>query len=120
MTEYRKVVVEDDSASRNSLYMGIFVVAVVAIIAVALIMWQPWAASQATPSTNTTIIRDQPAQPSNDRTIIVPSVQAPPASTKTEINIETPPPTTNEKKTEETTSGETGGTETTGSETTGN
>lgn len=119
MTEFRKVVVENESTSRNSLYMGIFVVAVVAIIAVAMIMWQPWAASQTTPGTNTTIIREQPA-PSNDRTIIVPSVQAPPASTKTEINIETPPPTTNEQKTEETTSGETGSTGTTGSETTGN
>ena len=119
MTEYRKVVVEDESASRNSLYMGIFVVAVVAIIAVALIMWQPWAASQTTPGTNTTIIREQPA-PSNDRTIVVPSVQAPPASSKTEINIENPPPTTNEQKTEETTSGESGTTETGGTESTGN
>jgi hypothetical protein len=95
MNEIREVHHYDDvNSSNNTALFGIFIVALVAILGIGLAMWQPWAASPA-PSTSETTIIERPSEPGNttivnppDTTIINPPAEQP---SKTEININEPP-----------------------------
>ncbi len=88
MNEYREVLVEDSTAARESNLVTIFAVTIVALLAIGLLVWQPWSTAAVTPTHETTVV-NPPAQPSQDRTVIVPgAAPAPaPAPSKTDITI---------------------------------
>lgn len=93
MNEIREVHHYEDATSTNNTAMfGVFIVALVAILGIGLAMWQPWAASAAVPTSETTIIerQNEPGNttiinpPDNNTTIVNPPASEP---SKTEINI---------------------------------